>query len=111
MQNKKQSRRKTLCVEVERNKMPDPEEDQAGPKVPVQTGRFRPISDRYPQEVVEALALQKPPIPVAALHRQICKIAQRRGENIPTYKAVYRIVRDLPKDLLTVAAREHKSPS
>ncbi len=29
--------------------MPDPEEDQAGPKVPVQTGRFRPISDRYPQ--------------------------------------------------------------
>src|SRR6266403_3074390 len=49
MQNKKQSRRKTLCVEVERNKMPDPEEDQAGPKVPVQTGRFRPISDRYPQ--------------------------------------------------------------
>src|SRR6266481_3546752 len=50
MQNKKQSRRKTLCVEVERNKMPDPEEDQAGPKVPVQTGRFRPISDRYPQD-------------------------------------------------------------
>jgi putative transposase len=40
---------------------------------------------------------------VAALHRQICKIAQRRGENIPTYKAVYRIARDLPKDLLTLA--------
>src|SRR6266446_1207133 len=73
-------------------------------------GQHRAISKKL-REVVEALALQKPPIPVAALHRQICKIAQRRGENIPTYKAVYRIVRDLPKHLLTVAAREHKSPS
>jgi hypothetical protein len=47
-----QSRRRTFCVEVERKKMPDQEEDPArpiGPKVRVQTGRFRPISDRYPQ--------------------------------------------------------------
>ena len=32
--------------------MSDPEEDppgQSGPKVHVQIGRFRPVSDRYPQ--------------------------------------------------------------
>jgi hypothetical protein len=53
--------------------------------------------------VVEALALERPPLPVAALHRQICKIAGERRENIPTCKAVYRIVRELPKDLVTLA--------
>ena len=36
--------------------MPDPEEDQAGPKVPVQTGRFRPISDRYPHLAMDYCA-------------------------------------------------------
>jgi hypothetical protein len=50
------------------------------------------------REVVEAFALQKPPIPIAALHRQIFRIAQTIGEKIPTYKAVYRIIHELPKD-------------
>jgi hypothetical protein len=46
MQNKKQSRRKTLCVEVERNKMPDPEEDQAGSSA--QKSAFKPVdSDQF----------------------------------------------------------------
>src|SRR5215471_12768384 len=52
IQNKNQSRRRTFCVEAERKKMPDPEEDPPGPSTPkvrVQTGRFRPISDRSPQ--------------------------------------------------------------
>jgi putative transposase len=65
-------------------------------------GRCRVVSPKL-REVVEALALQKPPLPIAALHRQICKIAQKRGENSPTYKAVYRIVRELPKDLVMLA--------
>lgn len=37
------------------------------------------------------------------LTRQICKIAHETDQNIPTYKAVYRIVRELPKDLLVLA--------
>jgi hypothetical protein len=37
---------------------------------------------------------------VIAPHRRICKIADERAENIPTYAAVYRIVRELPKDLV-----------
>ena len=55
------------------------------------------------KEILEALALQKPPLPIAALHRQICKIAQQRGVNTPTYKMVYRIVSELPKDLVMLA--------
>jgi putative transposase len=55
------------------------------------------------REVVEALALEKPPLPITALHRRICKIADGKGENIPTYKAVYRIVRELAKDLSMLA--------
>jgi hypothetical protein len=65
-------------------------------------GHYRAVSPKL-RQVVEALALQKPPLPIAALHRQICKIARKRGENSPTYKAVYRIVRELPKDLLILA--------
>ena len=65
-------------------------------------GQRRALSGKL-REVVEALALEKPPLPIAALHRQICKIAGERRENTPTYKAVYRIVRELPKDLLVLA--------
>jgi putative transposase len=65
-------------------------------------GQHRALSRKL-REIVEALALEKPPLPIAALHRQICKIAQETDQNIPTYKAVYRIVSELPKDLLVLA--------
>jgi putative transposase len=65
-------------------------------------GQRRALSVKL-RQVVEALALEKPPLPIAALHRQICKIAHETDQNIPTYKAVYRIVRELPKDLLVLA--------
>jgi putative transposase len=61
------------------------------------------------KEILEALALQKPPVPIAALHRQLCKIAKPRGVNTPTYKAVYRIVRELPKDLVMLAQEGTKA--
>jgi putative transposase len=65
-------------------------------------GQRRALSRKL-REIVEAIALEKPPLPIAALHRQICKIAQETDQNIPTYKAVYRIVSELPKDLLVLA--------
>jgi putative transposase len=65
-------------------------------------GQRRALSAKL-RQVVEALALEKPPLPIAALHLQICKIAHETDQNIPTYKAVYRIVRALPKDLLVLA--------
>jgi putative transposase len=65
-------------------------------------GQRRALSGEL-REIVEALALEKPPIPIAALHRQICKVAHEMDQNLPTYKAVYRIVHGLPKDLLMLA--------
>jgi hypothetical protein len=44
--NKNQSRRRTFCVEVERKKMPDPEEDPHGPSA--QKSAFKPVdSDQF----------------------------------------------------------------
>lgn len=39
----------------------------------------------------EGLALQKPPITSAAVHREVCKIALRRGERLPGYHSVCRV--------------------
>ena len=63
------------------------------------------------REVVEALALQKPPLPIAALHRHIARIAKERGEPVPNYFAVYRIVRELPADLVSLAHEGSKAYS
>src|SRR6266404_5335516 len=101
MQNKKQSRRKTLCVEVERNKMPDPEEDQAGPKVPVQTGRFRPISDRYPHSTADQQTL---PLQISSMR----EYAARRGWTVvASIEDVGSGAKDRPKreELVKLAKR------
>jgi putative transposase len=62
-------------------------------------GRRRTITPAL-KEILEALALQKPPMPIAALHRQLCRIAVEREQPTPNYKAVYRVVRHLPADLV-----------
>jgi putative transposase len=38
------------------------------------------------KEILEALALQTPPMPIAALHRQLCRIAIERGQSAPITK-------------------------
>ena len=65
-------------------------------------GERRALSPKL-LEAVEGLALQKPPVPITTLYRQICRIAQDNGELVPSYKTVYRIIRNLPKDLMTLA--------
>jgi putative transposase len=55
------------------------------------------------KDVVEALALQKPPLSIATLHRQIARIAKERREPAPNYSVIYRIIRKLPADLVTLA--------
>ena len=47
-------------------------------------------------EAIEGIALQKPPIPVAAICRQSRRLAQDLGEEPPSYWLVYRIVAALP---------------
>jgi hypothetical protein len=42
-------------------------------------GRRRTLTPAL-KEILEALALQKPPLPIAALHRHLCRIAVERGQ-------------------------------
>jgi putative transposase len=54
-------------------------------------------------EIAEALALETPPIPIAAIYRRICQVAQDIGSMSPSYDVVYEVVRQLPTGLLTLA--------
>jgi putative transposase len=42
-------------------------------------------------EIIEGLALQRPPLSVAAIHRKIVTLAQRLGEPPPSYGTVYTL--------------------
>ena len=63
-------------------------------------GRTVPVKIKA---AIEGLALQNPPLPIASLHRQVERLAQKLGQQPPSYKVVYNIVRALPADLLTLA--------
>jgi len=74
------------------------------------TGQHREISTRL-KEAIEGIALQKPPLPVATICRQVGRLAQDLGEEPPSYWAVYRIVGALPADLVTLAHEGTKAYS
>lgn len=65
-------------------------------------GKRRKLSGRL-QLLVEGLALQKPPLPIAALYRQVARVAREQGEPEPSYSVIYDLVRGLPDDLVTLA--------
>jgi len=65
-------------------------------------GKRRALSPEM-TKVVEGLALQKPPLPVAALYRQVFQLAQQQGQKPPSYSMVYDVVRKIPHDLVTLA--------
>lgn len=73
-------------------------------------GERRAVSAKV-KEVIEGLALQKPPLPIAALSRQVRRLAQDLGEVAPSYSVVYDIVRRLPADLVTLAHEGAKAYS
>jgi len=74
------------------------------------TGQHREMSAKL-KEAIEGIALQKPPIPVAAICRQARRLAQDLGEEPPSYWLVYRIVAALPADLVTLAHEGTKAYS
>src|SRR5260370_15718431 len=74
------------------------------------TGGRRAVSVKI-REAIEGLALQEPPLPIAALYRQVRRFAQDLTERAPSYWVVYRIVRRLPADLLTLAHQGTKAYS
>lgn len=61
-------------------------------------GIYRLLSTEL-QNCIEGLALQKPPMTIATIHRQVSELAQKRSEAITSYAVVYRIVRSLPSAL------------
>jgi len=62
----------------------------------------RHLSDTL-RQAIEGLALKKPPLSAAAIHRQAVILAERLGEPPPTYRIVYAVIRDLDPALLTLA--------
>ena len=74
------------------------------------SGERRAVS-KVTREVIEGLALQKPPLPIAALYRQVCRISQERAEHVPSYGTVLNIVRSLGADLVTLAHEGTKAYS
>src|SRR4051794_4169671 len=55
------------------------------------------------RHVIEGLALSKPPLSAASIHRQIVTLAERLGEAPPSYGTVYAVIRELDPGLVTLA--------
>jgi putative transposase len=73
-------------------------------------GKRRTLSPRL-LEVAEALALEVPPLPIAAIYRRICQIAKDTGNSAPSYDVIYEVVRQVPAGLLTLAHEGKKAYS
>ena len=71
-------------------------------------GARRSLSPQM-HRLVEGLALQKPPLPIATLYRQVYRIAQQQNETPPSYAVIYDIVRQLPADLVMLAHEGSKA--
>jgi putative transposase len=63
------------------------------------------------KSAIEGLALEKPPLPISSIYRQIRVFAAQCGETAPSYGTVYALVRSLPADLLTLAHRGSRAYS
>jgi putative transposase len=55
------------------------------------------------KQLIEGLALRKPPPTAALVHRQVREVAQRNGWPVPNYKQVYRVIKQLNPALLMLA--------
>jgi putative transposase len=73
-------------------------------------GERRAVSVQI-KKAIEGLALQKPPLPMATVYRQVCRFARDIGEKAPSYGTVFDIARGLPHDLLTLAHEGTKAYS
>lgn len=55
------------------------------------------------KRAIEGLALQKPPLPIAALSRQVLQLARQHGEDSSSDWEVYRTLRERSTDPVMVA--------
>ena len=73
-------------------------------------GDRRAVSTKV-KDIIEGLALQKPPLPIAALYRQVLRFSKELGDKAPSYGTVFNIVRSLGADLVTLAHEGTKAYS
>jgi putative transposase len=73
-------------------------------------GARRAVSEKV-RDAIEGLALQKPPLPIAALHRQVRRLVRDLEEPAPSYSVIYDIVGALPSDLIMLAHQGGKAYS
>ena len=73
-------------------------------------GGRRVVSPKI-KAAIEGLALERPPLPIRSISRQVRAFAQATGEPIPSYGTVYDLVRDIPSGLLTLAHQGGKAYS
>jgi putative transposase len=55
------------------------------------------------QEVIEGLALQKPPLSAAMVHRRAVAVARQLGQPAPSYRNVHLMIQKLNPALVTLA--------
>jgi putative transposase len=63
------------------------------------------------QEVIEGLALRKPKLPAATIHRKAVEAAERLGARPPSYKVVLAVIGTLEPALVTLAHEGAKTYS
>jgi transposase InsO family protein len=62
-------------------------------------------------KAIEGLALERPPLPMSSIHRQVSAMAETLNESKPSYAVVRRIVHSLPAGLMMLAHRGNKAYS
>ena len=55
------------------------------------------------QQLIEGLALRRPPLSSAAVYREATATARAHGWPVPSYHTVYRVIQQLPAALVTLA--------
>jgi putative transposase len=73
-------------------------------------GARRVVSAKI-KAAIEGLALERPPLPIRSICRQVRAFAQTTGEPMPGYGTVYDLVREVPSSLLTLAHQGSKAYS
>jgi putative transposase len=73
-------------------------------------GSRRVVSPKI-KAAIEGLALERPPLPIRSICRQVRQFAEASGEPLPGYGTVYDLVRELSSGLLTLAHRGTKAYS
>ncbi len=61
------------------------------------------------QQLIEGLALRKPALTAAMIHRQVTSVADQQGWARPSYAAVYRVVRSLSPGMVALAHQGSKA--